>query len=94
MTSSNTLVALLSRFTCPKKAVRYTGSFRAVNFFSADSSRKKGFQPNKSLYFCVSQQKKRTARKESLKETAILGHVNRLNVYLFEIFIATQKKFY
>ena len=46
--------------------------FRAVLFF-ADSIRKKGFQPVKSLYFCVGEQKKRTA---------ILKHVNRLKVLL------------
>ena len=41
------------------------------SFFFADSRRKYGYQPVKSLYFCVDQQ----------KGTAILGHVNLLNVY-------------
>ena len=58
----------LSRFTCPKNAVLFGCSFQAVHFFSADSSRKKGFQPVKSPYFCVGQQKKK--KKNRLKRTS------------------------
>ena len=52
--------------------------FSSGSLFFADSRRKNGFQPVKSAYFCAGQQKKRTARKEPVKRTAILGHVNRL----------------
>ena len=45
----------------------------------------KGFHPVKISYFCVSQQKKRTARKELVKKIAILGRVNRLYVKSFWI---------
>ena len=41
----------------------------------------------KSLYFCVTQQKKKTAQKELVKRTAILGHVNRLIVNRMDQFI-------
>ena len=60
----------ISWFTCPEKAVLFS--------FFADSRRKKGFQPVKNLYFCVGQQKKRAARKEPVKRTAILEYVNQL----------------
>ena len=79
------LLLTISRFTCPKIAVLFTGSFQAVLFylltqavlfFFADSSRKKGSQRVKSFYFCIGQQKK----KEPVKRTAILGHVNWLNL--------------
>ena len=46
-------------------------SQKAVHFFA--DSRKKGFHPVKSLYFCVGQQEKRTA---------ILEHVNRLIYFI------------
>ena len=49
---------IYSRFTCLKIASLFTGSFQAVLFFFADSSRKKGFQPSKNPYFCWGQQKK------------------------------------
>ena len=52
-----------SRFTCFEKAVLLTSSFRAVPLFFADSNRKKGFQPMKSPYFCVSQQRKKNRSK-------------------------------
>ena len=44
---------------------------RNINFYLAESS-----------YFCVSQQKKRAAKKEMVKRSAISGHVNRLQVTL------------
>ena len=61
-----------------------SGSFLAVLFkravlFFADSRRKKGFQPIKSLYCCEGQQKK---KKNCLKRIAILEHVNRLNAII------------
>ena len=49
----------ISRFTCPEKADLFSSSLQGVLFFFADSRRKKGFQPVKSLYFCVGQQKKK-----------------------------------
>ena len=52
----------VSRFTCPKIAVHFTGSFQAV-FFFADSKRKNSFQPVKNLCFCISQQKKEPLEK-------------------------------
>ena len=72
------LKALISRFTCSKIVVHFTGSFQAVLNFFADSSGKKGFQPVKNRYFCIGQQKK----KKAVKRTAILGHVNRLYLCL------------
>ena len=56
------ICVMYSRFTCRKIAVHSTGSFQAVLFFSADSSRKKDFQPVKNHYFCIGQQKKRTSK--------------------------------
>ena len=57
----------------------FTGSFQAALFSFADLHRNKGFLLAKSPFFCSSQQKKKkTARKELLKRTAILAHVNRL----------------
>ena len=50
-------------------------------FFLLTQAEKKGFQSVKRLYFCIGQQKqKRTALKEPTKRTAILEHLNRLNV--------------
>ena len=60
---------LFSRFTGPKIAF----FFERFLFF-VDPSK------NKSSYFCASQQKKRTARKELVKRTGLSGHVNRLIV--------------
>ena len=57
-------VQFYNRFTCPEKAVLFSSSFRAVLFFLLTQGEKKGFQPIKSLYFCVGQQK----RKELLKK--------------------------
>ena len=59
----------LAGFHVPKQRFFLPFLFKQF-FFFADSSRKKGFQPVKSPYFCVGQQKK--------KRTAILDHVNRL----------------
>ena len=42
---------IISRFTCLKIAVLFTGSIQAVLFFS-NYRRKKGFQPIKGRYFC------------------------------------------
>ena len=67
-----------SRFTCPEKAILFTSSFRAVNFFLLTQVEKMNFSQLKSSYFCVGQQEKRTARKEPIKRTAILRHVNWL----------------
>ena len=47
--------------------------FSSGSFFLLTQAEKKGYQPVKSRSFCIGQQKKRTA---------ILGYVNRLNVYL------------
>ena len=50
----------ISRFTCPERAILFSSSFRGFFFFFfADSKRRNGFQPVKSLYFCVDQQKKK-----------------------------------
>ena len=52
----------ISRLTCPKIVVHFTGSYQTF-FFFADTSRKKGFQPVKRRYFRPGQQKRKTARK-------------------------------
>ena len=67
-----------SRFTCPKKAVLLTSSFQAVLLFFADSSRKKDFQPMKSLDFCLGQQKKYRS-KRTVKKNRFFGTCKRLN---------------
>ena len=70
-----------------RKSVFFSSSFRAFLFFIL--TQKKSFQTTKSSYFCVGQQKKRTAqkelvkrsaKKELVKRTAISGHANRLNI--------------
>ena len=43
---------------------------KSDSFFFADSRKKKGFQPAKSLYFCVGQQKK---KKEPLEKNRDFG---------------------
>ena len=45
-------------------------------FFLLTQAEINGFQPVKSRYFRIGQQKKRSARKEPVKRTSILGHVN------------------
>ena len=50
-----------SRFTCPKIAVHFTGSFQTVLFFLTQAE--KSFHPVKSCYFCVRQQKKELFKK-------------------------------
>ena len=65
-----------SQFTCPKNM----NSFQAVLFFLLTYPEITAFNRLKALSFCLSKQKKRTARKELLKGTAISGRVNRLNV--------------
>ena len=56
------------------------GSFQAALFSFANLPRNKGFYLAESPFFCLSQQKKRTARKELPKRAAFSAHVNRLNV--------------
>ena len=51
------LESIFSRFTCPKIAVPFTSSFRAILFF-ADLRRNKGFLLAENPFFCLSQQKK------------------------------------
>ena len=72
-----------SRFTCPGKTVLFSSSFRAVLslFFFLLTRRKKGFQPVKSLHFCVGQQKKKSCLKRISKKIPILEHLNRLITY-------------
>ena len=69
----------ISRFTCPKTAVHFTGSFQAVLFF-ADSSRKKGPSASqKPLFLHRSAKKKKNLSIRTRKRSAILGYVNWLN---------------
>ena len=51
----------------------FCGSFQAVLFISADSSRKKGFQLVESPYFCMGQQKKENRLKRTSKMNRYLG---------------------
>ena len=51
------IAATFSWFSCPEKEVLFM-FFYSSNFFFADSRREKGFQPVKSLYFCVGKRKK------------------------------------
>ena len=60
-----------------RKAVLFTGSFRVVFLLFADSRRKNGFQPVKSLRFCVGQQKKNRSKRTGKKT-----HGNRPNISL------------
>ena len=60
---------IISRLTCTKERffVFFTSSFRTFFFcFFWCARRNNSFEPVKSPYFCVGQQKKRTARKEPL----------------------------
>ena len=71
---SNVLTMVLRFITrCPKIAFFY--QFFSSERFFYDSRRNISFQPVKSPYICVGQQ-----RKEPVKKTAILGHVKRLNI--------------
>ena len=45
------------------KISRLTRPEKAVLCFFADSSKKKGFQPDKNPYFCIGQQKKKLLKK-------------------------------
>ena len=77
-----------SRFIikCPKLAA-FLPVFSSERFFFYDSCRNMDFHPVKSPYFCLGQQKKRkrTAPKELVKRTAILGYVKRLNIQLYSL---------
>ena len=56
---------LIGRFTCPEKAILFNSSFRTVLFFFLlTQTEKKDFQPVKSFYFGVGQQKKEPLEKK------------------------------
>ena len=55
----------------PQKSVLFNSSFQAV--FFADSRRKRGFQPVKSLDFCIEQHKKENHLKRTSKQNHYFG---------------------